>query len=164
MTTTGTTEITAEPGVHDFTITRTFAAPRDLVYRAWADPRLLERWMGPRALSMHVQTWEIETGGPWRFVNHDAEGTEYGFHGSFHGVASPESGITWTFEFEGMPGHVALEHIAFVEDGGRTTVHTHSVFQSVEARDGMISSGMEGGVNEGYEKLDELLASQRAVL
>ena len=157
-----TTEITAEPGTFDLTITRTFDAPRDLVYRAWADPRLLERWLGPHSLSTEVTTWEIDASGPWRFVSHDAEGTEYGFHGSFHGTSSPENGITWTNEFEGMPGHVALEHISFTEVDGRTTMHTHSVFQSVAARDGMVSSGMEQGVTEGYEKLDELLASQQA--
>lgn len=157
-----TTEITAEPGTHDLTITRTFDAPRDLVYRCWADPRLLERWLGPRSLSTEVQTWEIDASGPWRFVNHDADGTEYGFHGSFHGTSSPENGITWTFEFEGMPGHVALEHVSFDEVDGRTTMTTHSVFQSVSDRDGMIASGMETGVDEGYAKLDELLAAQKA--
>lgn len=157
------TEITAAPGVHDFTITRTFDAPRDLVYRCWADPRLLERWMGPRSLSMEVETWEIDRGGPWRFVNRDAEGNEYRFHGSFHGDSSPENGITWTFEFEGMPGNVSLEHIAFTETtDGRTVVHTHTVHQSVAARDGMIGSGMAVGVEEGYAKLDELVAEQGA--
>jgi uncharacterized protein YndB with AHSA1/START domain len=162
MSTTHTTEVTAEPGAHDLTVTRTFDAPRDLVYRAWADPRLLERWMGPRSLTMEVETWEIDRGGPWRFVNRDAEGGEYRFHGSFHGTSSPDDGITWTFEFEGAPGHVALDHIAFTEVDGRTVVHTHSVHQSVAARDAMIESGMEHGLTEGYAKLDELLASQGA--
>lgn len=157
-----TTEITAAPGVQTVTMTRSFDAPRDLVYRCWADPRLLERWMGPRSLSMEVETWEIDRSGPWRFVNRDAEGTEYGFHGSFHGTSSPENGITWTFEFEGVPGHVALEHMSFTEADGRTTITTHSVFQSVEDRDGMLASGMEVGVEEGFEKLDELLAEQKA--
>lgn len=156
------TEITAEPGTLDVTMSRAFDAPRDLVYRCWADPRLLERWMGPRSLSMDVETWELHHGGRWRFVNRDAEGAEYWFRGVFHGDPSAEAGIVWTFEFEAMPGVPALETMTFTETDGRTVVHTHSVFPSVEARDGMIEGGMEVGVEEGYAKLDELLAVERA--
>ena len=155
-----TTEITAAPGVHDFTITRTFDAPRDLVYRAWADPRLLEQWMGPRGMSMHVQTWEIQTGGPWRFVNRDDKGTEYGFHGSFHGVASPDAGITWTFEFEGMPGHVAMDTYTLEEQDGRTLYTSVTVFQSVEDRDGMVASGMETGLSQSLDALEKLVTER----
>jgi hypothetical protein len=89
-----------------------------------------------------------------------ADGTEYGFRGVFHGTPSVQDGITQTFEFEGMPGHVCLEKLTFEEIApGRTIAHTASVYQSVEDRDGMIESGMETGVTEGYERLDALLAA-----
>lgn len=159
MSTTATTTITAEPGSHALDMTREFAAPAELVFRAHTDPDLLARWMGPRRLTMSVPTWECRDGGRWRFVNHDTDGTEYGFHGVFHGTPSLADGVVWTFEFEGTPGHVSLERLTFTEADGRTTLHAHTVFQTVEARDGMIASGMETGVDEGYEKLDELLAS-----
>jgi len=112
---------------------------------------------GPRRLTMHVDRFELRDGGTWRYTHREADGTEYGFHGVFHGTPSPE-GIVQTFEFEGAPGHVSLDSLTFEERDGRTTLRAHSVFQSVEARDAMVQSGMESGLNEGYERLDELIA------
>lgn len=152
-----TTRITAEPGVPFIDLAREFDAPRDLVYRAHTDPELLVQWLGPRRLTMHVDRFELRDGGTWRYTHREADGTEYGFHGVFHGTPSPE-GIVQTFEFEGAPGHVSLDSLAFEERGDRTLVRIHSVYQSVEARDAMVQSGMEGGLNDGYERLDELLA------
>jgi uncharacterized protein YndB with AHSA1/START domain len=106
---------------------------------------------------MRVDRFELRDGGTWRYTHRDADGAEFGFHGVFHGTPSPE-GILQTFEFEGAPGHVSLDSLTFEERGARTLVRIHSVHQSVEARDAMIQSGMEGGLNEGYERLDELIA------
>ena len=153
----GKTEIIAEPGSHQILMTREFAAPRELVFRAHVDPELLVQWLGPRDLTMTIDRYEVRDGGTWRYVSRDAGGNEYGFRGVFHGAPSPD-GIVQTFEFEGMPGHVALETLTFEERGGKTVIHANSVFQSVADRDGMIESGMESGVNEGYERLDELFA------
>ena len=152
-----TTRIIAEPGVPFIDMTREFAASRDLLFRAHTDPELLVQWLGPRRLTMRVDRFELRDGGTWRYTHRDADGAEFGFHGVFHGTPSPES-ILQTFEFEGAPGHVSLDSLTFEERGARTLVRIHSVHQSVEARDAMIQSGMEGGLNEGYERLDELVA------
>lgn len=152
------TQITAEPGLPFIEITREFDAPRELLYRAHVDPELLAQWMGPRRLKMKVERLEIRDGGTYRFIHVDTDGTEYGFRGVFHGTPSVD-GIVRTFEFEGAPGHVQLETLAFEDlGGGRTLLRAKSVATSVEARDAEIASGMETGVNEGMEQLDELLA------
>jgi uncharacterized protein YndB with AHSA1/START domain len=91
-------------------------------------------------------------------MHRDADGNEAAFHGVFHGTPSPENGIVQTFEFEGAPGHVSLETLTLEERGGKTLVRTNDVFQSVEDRDAAIASGMESGINESMERLDELLA------
>ncbi len=161
---TGTTVVTAEPGTPFVEITRTFDAPPELVFRAHVDPELVGRWMGPNRLTMTVHSWDVTDGGRWRFVHTDPEGSEYGFHGVFHGTPTVEDGLLWTFEFEGAPGHVSLEHVTFTESDGRTTVLARAVHQSVEARDAMIDAGMEQGLDEGYAQLDALLAAQRATV
>jgi uncharacterized protein YndB with AHSA1/START domain len=153
----GTTRITAEPGLPFIEISREFDAPRDLIFRAHTDPDLLAQWLGPRRLTMRVDRFEARDGGSWRYVHVEPDGTEYGFHGVFHGDPSPDR-IVQTFEFEGARGHVSLDSLILEEHDGRTVLHAHSVFQSVEARDAMVASGMEGGVNEGYQRLDELIA------
>lgn len=153
----GTTQVTAEPGVPFIDVSREFDAPRDLIYRAHTDPELLAQWLGPRKYAMNIERWDVRDGGAWRFTHRDAEGNEYGFHGVFHGSPSPD-GIVQTFEFDGAPGHVSLESLRLEERNGRTVVHTHSVYQSLEARDAMLQSGMADGMNEGYDRLDELVA------
>ena len=150
------TQITAEPGEQSVIMTADFDAPRDLVFRAYMEPDLITRWLGPRRLTMTVERQEARDGGRWRFVNHDDDGTEYGFHGVFHGDPSPERTVR-TFEFEGAPGHGSLEELRIEERGGRSYVHALAVYQSVEARDAMVQSGMEVGVREGWERLEELL-------
>jgi uncharacterized protein YndB with AHSA1/START domain len=154
------TIISAQPGLPFIEIEREFDAPRELVYRAHIDPALLAEWLGPRRLTMVVERWDPVDGGAWRFVQREADGTEYGFHGVFHGTPSFD-GLTQTFEFDGAPGHVSLDALTFDERAGRTTVRIHSVHQSVEARDAMIDGGMATGVDEGYSRLDEVLARLR---
>lgn len=153
------TKIIAEPGKQELFIIREFDAPRELVFRAYTDPDLLVQWLGPRYLTMTVETFERVSGGRWRYIQKDPDGNEYGFHGVHHEVLAPER-IIQTFEFEGMPesGHVILETAIFEAlPDGRTRVTGQSVFQSVEDRDGMVESGMETGVVEGFEQLDALL-------
>jgi uncharacterized protein YndB with AHSA1/START domain len=152
-----TTRITAAPGLPYIEITREFAATRDLLFRAHTDPELMVQWLGPRRLAMTIDRMELRDGGTWRYIHRDADGTEYGFHGVFHGTPSPD-GIVQTFEFEGAPGHVSLDSLTFDELDGRTVLHAKSVHQSIEARDAMVASGMEGGLTEGYQRLDELIA------
>ncbi|GII30623.1 SRPBCC family protein [Planotetraspora mira] len=151
------TQITAEPGTSQIIIEREFDAPRDLVFRAYTDPELLVQWMGPRDLTMKIEEFDVRDGGKWRYISTDADGNDYGFHGVFHGTPSPDATVQ-TFEFEGVPGHVALEKLTLEEQDGRTLVRTVSSFQSVEDRDGMVASGMERGVRDSDERLEELLA------
>lgn len=106
---------------------------------------------------MIVDRYDVCDGGRWRFVHREADGTEYGFHGVFHGTPSPD-GIVRTFEFEGVPGHVSLETATFEERGGRTVLRQNAVYQSTEDRDAHVQNGMEQGANESMERLDELLA------
>ena len=149
-------KITAEPGVPQVLTERAFDAPRELVFRAFTEPDLLAQWLGPRGYTMKVERFDLRDGGTWRYTHVDQEGNEYAFHGVFHGDPSPD-GFVQTFEFEGYPGHVSLDTAVFEDAGGRTIVRMNSVFQSVEDRDGMVQSGMESGVREGFERLDEVL-------
>lgn len=153
------TIITAEPGKQELFITREFDALRELVFKAFTDPKLYVQWLGPRGFTTRLETFEPRSGGSWRFIQKDAEGNEYAFHGVNHEVLPPER-IIDTFEFEGLPekGHVLLETARFEElPGNRTKLVSQSVFQSVADRDGMLQSGMEVGVNDSYDRLDELL-------
>jgi uncharacterized protein YndB with AHSA1/START domain len=151
------TQIDVPAGVPFIDITREFDAPRDLVFRAYTDPELLVQWLGPRKYTMTIDKYDLRDGGQWRYVHTDDEGTAWGFHGVFHGDQTPER-MVQTFEFEGAPGHVSLESLVLEERDGKTVVRNHSVYQSIEARDAMADSGMESGVNEGYDRLDEVLA------
>ena len=150
------TTIQAPDGVPFIDVSRAFDAPRDLVFRAYTDPALLVQWLGPEQYEMRIDTYDVRAGGSWRYVHRDGQGNEFGFHGVFHGDPSPDSWVQ-TFEFEGAPGHVALDQLRLVEVDGRTTVLTHSVYQSLEARDAMVAGGMAQGMDSGFRRLDALL-------
>ena len=150
-------QITAEPGVPQILTSRTFEAPRDLVFRAFTEPELLVQWLGPRKYTTTVERFDVRDGGSWRYISSDDAGNAFGFHGVFHGEPSPD-GFVQTFEFEGAPGHVSMDTLTLEEKDGTTTVRTNSVFQSVEARDAMVDAGMADGMNEGYDRLDDLVA------
>lgn len=157
------TEIIAEPGRQELFIKREFDAPRELVFRAYTDPEILVKWLGPRDLTMTVEKWEPHDGGSYRYT-HEHEGQKYAFFGVNHEILAPER-IIGTFEFDGLPerGHVILGTTLFEElPEGRSRIVHQSVFRSVADRDGMIASGMERGVTEGYDKLDSLLAEQQS--
>lgn len=158
MTTTkNITSIKAEPGKQEIFITREFDAPRELVFKAFTDAKLVAQWLGPRELTMKIEKFEPKAGGSYRYIHSMGE-LSFGFRGVVHEVTFPER-IIQTFEFEGLPekGHVTLETARFEAlPGGRTRFTNQSVFQSVADRDGMLQSGMERGVNDSYERLDEL--------
>ena len=153
------TEIIAEAGKQELFIKREFDAPRELVFRAYTDPDVLVQWLGPRDLKMTIEQWEPRNGGSYKYT-HERDGHKYAFFGVNHEILAPER-IIGTFEFDGLPerGHVILGVTQFEAlPGGRSRIVHQSVFRSVQDRDGMIASGMERGVTEGYEKLDDLLA------
>lgn len=153
-------EVVAEPGRQDILITRTFDAPRELVWRAMTEPELVARWFGLDETTTEVDPTEVRTGTPWRVVEKTESGETYGFRGVHHDVQAPER-IVRTFEFEGMPGHVSLESLSLEEADGRTRYRVVTLFQSVEDRDGMVASGMESGLEQSLDKLEKLVRSLR---
>jgi len=136
---------------------REFDAPVEAVFRAHTDADLVTQWLGPRRLTMRVDRYDARTGGSYRYLHSGDDGTEHAFFGAFHEVR-PHERIVQTFTYEGFPDGVALETATFEDLGGRTRLSIVSVVDTMEARDAMIASGMETGVVEGYERLDELLA------
>jgi len=150
--------LVAEPGKHEIIMTRVFDAPRELLFKAMTDPKLVPQWWGQRHNTTIVDKMEVKAGGLWRYVQRDQHGNEFAFHGVYHSITAPER-VVDTFEFEGMPGHVLMETMTLeAQPDGKTKLIVSSVFQSVADRDGMLQSGMEGGSNESYDRLDELLA------
>lgn len=155
------TKIIVEPGKQELFIIREFDAPRELVFKAHTDPNLYARWVGPRQFTMAIDKFEARDGGSWRYVSSDANGNSFAFHGIYHEVLFPER-IIGTMEFEGLPekGHVEFDTARFEElPGGRTKLTIQAIYQSVADRDAMVAAGMDRGVNDGYNRLDELLAA-----
>lgn len=152
------TTIEAPEGTQTVVITREFDATPEQVFRAHVDPELVVQWLGPDGHTNIVREWDARTGGRWSYVSSDGSG-EYGFYGSFHELR-PAERIVQTFTFEGWPDGVSLEILELTDLGrGRTRLVGTSVYDSVESRDGMVASGMETGIVQGYDKLDAVLAS-----
>ena len=146
------------PSDREIAMTRVFDAPPGLVFAAYTDPALIAQWWGPRKYTMTVDQMDVRPGGAWRYIHRGPEGEEYAFRGEYREIASPRLLVS-TFEFEGMPGHIAVDTAVFEPvDGNRTRLTVTSRFASVEDRDGMLSSGMESGATESWDRLAELLA------
>jgi uncharacterized protein YndB with AHSA1/START domain len=153
----GSRELTVTtPNDRQIVMTRILDAPRDLVFEAHSSCEHLSNWWGPRRYEIASCEVDFRQGGKWRIVHRGADGDEHGFHGEFREIVRPER-ITWTFEYEGMPGHVSVQTVAFEEHDGKTTLTTTAVFDTVEDRDGMLQSGMESGAAETMDRLDEYL-------
>lgn len=148
--------ITADPEVPVIRMTRDFDATPAQLFRAHTDPDIFVRWIGPDGMDTRIVEWDARTGGCWRYVA-VRESEEYGFHGCFHEVRPDR--LVQTFTFDGFPDGVALETLTFEDLGnGRTRLHAASLCDSFEGRDAMLASGMDVGVNEGYAKLEQLVA------
>jgi uncharacterized protein YndB with AHSA1/START domain len=145
------------PTDREIHVERVFDAPRDRVFAAYTDPKLIPEWWGPNGTTTTVDRMDARTGGDWRFVIRNSDGTETGFRGTYREVSPPER-IVQTFEWEGMPGYVSVETATFEDLGDRTKVVSTSLFHTTEERDGMLQSGMEGGMSQTYARLDALLA------
>lgn len=151
------TTIEADPKVPIIRLTRDFAATPEQLLRAHTDPELFVRWNGPNSLATRIDQWDARSGGSFRFVS-SRDGEEYAFRGCFHEIRPDR--IVQTFTYEGDPDGVALETLWFEDLGnGRSRLHAQSLVDSFEGRDAWLSSGMEVGINEGYAKLEELIAS-----
>ena len=157
MTTTHQTEIHVLDDIPAVRIIREFDAPVEKVFRAHVEADLIKQWLGPRGYEMRVDHFDCRTGGSYRYLHIDGD-NEYGFYGSFHEVRDNET-IVQTFTFEGMPDGVALERMELEDIGdGRTRLTALSLVDSFEGRDTFVASGMEEGIRQSYERLDELLA------
>jgi uncharacterized protein YndB with AHSA1/START domain len=152
------TTIEADPNLPTIRIIRDFDAPPDRVFRAWVDPELVVQWLGPKSSEIRIDQWNARTGGNFRYASVQDGEEVAAFYGSFHEVR-PSERLVQTFTWEGMPDGVALETLTFEDLGdGRTRTIGLSLVENLEARDGIMASGMEVGVYEGYAKLDALLA------
>jgi uncharacterized protein YndB with AHSA1/START domain len=143
------------PSDTEFTITRSFDAPRELVFAAHTQAEHLKHWWG-RGNPLDVEI-DFRVGGTYRFVEH-ADEQQYGFRGEYREIVAPER-IVQTFEFEGLPGHICVETLVFTESDGKTTITGTSRFDNQQDRDGMLSSGMEGGAEQSYQALDKYLTT-----
>jgi uncharacterized protein YndB with AHSA1/START domain len=156
----GEKAVITTPGDREIHVERVFDAPRERVFAVYTDPELIPQWWGPRGTETVVDEMDVRPGGRWRFVGRDSEGNEFAFRGVFREISPPER-VVQTFEWEGMPGHVSIDTAVFEDLGdGRTRIVSDSIFHLREERDGMIASGMEGGLNDTYDRLEELLARQ----
>jgi len=152
--------VSAPEGLPFIDTEREFDFPVADVFRAHADPDLVAQWLGPRGLKMDMDHYDFRTGGTYRYIHTGPDGVAYEFSGVFHTVRENEFAIQ-TFEFGGYPDVVSIEFLTFMDLGdGRSKVSGHAVYPSMEARDGMVSSGMEQGMGEGYERLEELLGKE----
>lgn len=170
--TTNTSRELSTGGRHPFVVTETgdgsvvlerfLDAPRDLVFRVMTDPALVPEWWGPRSLKTEVVEMDVRVGGRWAFNNIDADGNVYEFRGEYLAIDPPNS-ITQTFEFMGAPGMVSTEHLTLVEDpNGGTRIRVTADYGSAEAAAAVVSSGMEQGASETYDRLEEVLDRELA--
>lgn len=152
------TQIVCDPTVPLVRIVREFNARPAAVFRAHTDPDLVVQWLGPRGRQAKVDHWDCRTGGSYRYVI-VSDGFEAAFRGCFHEIRPAEL-IVQTFTFESMPDGVALERLRFEDLGdGRTRLVSTSLVDSFEDRDAFVASGMESGVREGFDRLDDVLSA-----
>lgn len=150
--------IEAVAGTSYADITREFDAPVEAVFRAHADPELYAQWIGPEGLENTITHWDFRTGGGYRFEQKDPSGEVYAFRGVFHTVRENEL-VIQTFEYEGWPDEVSIDVLRFEDLGdGRSRLIDHSVFPSKEVLENMLKEGMTDGIEQGYAKLDAMLA------
>ena len=154
-------EYVIEPGKQDIVSTVVLDAPRELVFRAYTEPELFARWWGPSRFKTEIEKFDSRPGGEWKVTHVDADGSRHGFRGVNHDVVAPER-ICQTFEYLGVPGHVALQTATFEALGNKTRLVAQIVFQSVMDRDGMVASGMQSGADESTERLAELLEKMKS--
>ncbi len=148
------------PSDREIQTSRVFDAPRPLVFEAHTQCKHLVHWWGRRGTTLSVCEIDLRPGGKWRFVMRKPDGDEYGFRGSYRQIQPPER-LVYTFEFEGMPGHLAVETLTFTEEEGKTRLTSTMLFDTVEDRDGMLQSGMEEGAAETMDRLAEYLKGLR---
>ena len=161
VTSSGSAKVTL-PTDEEILITREFDAPRHLVYKAWTTPELVMRWWSGHRGAMKIADINLRVGGTWRYVMVANEGFEVAFHGEFREIV-PEERIVTTEVYEGMPevGEPALNTVTFAEADGRTTLELLQTVSTKELRDMILETGMEAGMQEQMDVLEELAISLR---
>jgi uncharacterized protein YndB with AHSA1/START domain len=158
--TSGKTDLIAPPGTHEILITRLFDVRREPLFRALTDTSLIPQWCGgPQGPNTVVDHMDVRPGGSWRWRFVDAHGNGVGLYGVYHDVVAPER-LVYTFEYEGVSGHVLLRTVTLEAQGSRTLLKEQSIFQSVEGRDGMLQSGIKEGTVASWDRLAALAANQ----
>jgi uncharacterized protein YndB with AHSA1/START domain len=148
------------PSAREIAMTRVFAAPRTMVWSALTKPELVKRWLGVRAgWTLPVCEIDLKVGGSYRYVWRGPKGQEMGMGGVYREIVAPERIVaTEVFDQKWYDGD-ALDTTVLVEKGGKTTLTTTVLYASQKVRDAVLESPMKEGVGEGYEKLEEVLAS-----
>jgi uncharacterized protein YndB with AHSA1/START domain len=159
MTSSGTAKVTL-PTDEQILITREFDAPKHLVYKAWTTPELVKRWWSGHRGEMKVAEIDLRVGGMWRYVMVATGGFEVAFHGEFREI-EPDERIVTTEVYEAMPEGEALNVVTFTEVDGRTTLELLVETPSKEVRDAIIDSGMEAGMQEQLDLLEQIAVSLR---
>ena len=152
------------PSDREVQVTRSFKAPRALVYRAYTEPKLVRRWLlGPPGWSMPICEMDVRVGGRYRWRwRSDEDGKEFGFSGTFREV-QPPARLVHTEAYDpgtvadGYPGNEAIVTVTFSDEGTRTTMTTLIDFGSKEAREAAMATGMTDGMEQSYQLLDRLL-------
>ena len=144
------------PSEKEILLTRVIDAPRELVFKAYTDPKAIPQFWGPRKYTTVVDKMDVRPGGKWRFIQKDEEGQEFAFNGEYREVKAPEK-LVHTFEFEPLAGHIAVEHVTFEDMGDKTKIVDRMNFDNKEDRDGMVESGMESGAAELWDRFEELV-------
>jgi len=149
------TAVVALQGDTEILITREFNAPRHLVYKAYTTPELVRRWWAGKRGEMTVCEIDLRVGGAWRFVMTSSEGFEVAFHGTYREIA-PNERLVHTEVYEAMPDAEAVNTLTFAETDGRTTLAVLVDCGSKQVRDGMMASGMEVGMQEAYDLIEQI--------
>jgi uncharacterized protein YndB with AHSA1/START domain len=156
--------IISTPSDTEIRIERSFDAPRELVWEVYTDPQAMGEWLGPRDQKVTVDEMDLRPGGSYRWSAKMSDGTPIAFFGEYS-VVDPPHVLEGTFSWDHSEAEPAVDRAEFQEaDGGeRTRLVVISTFATKEDRDGMLQSGMERGMNDGFDALDELLAARLGV-
>lgn len=149
------------PSDTEIKVTREFSVPKELVYKAWTTPDLIKRWWGAKRGVVNLAEVDLRVGGKWRYVSTTDRGFEVGFHGVFREVVANER-LVYTEVYEGVPGgddDPAVVTLTLTESGGHTTFTSLSQLSSRAVRDMIIQSGMEAGMQDAMDLLEEVAVS-----
>ncbi len=148
------------PSDREIVLTRDFEFPRRLVFEAFSKPEHVKQWWGPRGYTMEECEMDFRPGGAWRYVIKGPDGVEPPFKGVYREISAPERLVyTFIYDVDMIRDHPVEVTVVLREHRGVTTMTETMVFDSVESRDGMMASGMEGGAAETLDRLAELLAT-----